>query len=254
MKREKKNYNSPSTEETIFRSNNNADSIYFSHPNKDINNRNIFIFKVILVGDGGAGKTSIFDRFTTNSFSDNFSCTMKVDYKVKSIVIDKDNTVDLQVWDTCGQEKYKTVTRSYYRNNHGCIIVFDITKKESYNNVLNWYNDLKEFGQKGQTIVLVGNKKDLSEKREVYFKEIDELASRLNLTYIEISAKTGENVMHLFEYIALKFLKKEEYLRQIPENSNFSTSNVMRNSITINKTLHSEKFHKNEKSKIKNCC
>lgn len=226
-------------------------------PGKD-KNKTVHQYKVILLGDGGVGKTSIYDKFTTNTFSGIMSNTLKIEFRVKTIEIDNQNTVDMQVWDTCGLEKFRTVTRSYYRNNHGCVIIFDITCRDSFNNVMEWYRDLKEYGLKEQIIVIVGNKKDLSGERLVYLKEIDELLTKINLTYIEVSAKTGENVQYLFEYISLKLLARDEHSKKIPESSNnFTTSEILRNSVTLNKSLHSVLFNNKHDKRFKEnktCC
>lgn len=221
-------------------------------------NKLIHLYKVILLGDGGVGKTAIYEKFTTNTFSGMMSNTLKIESRLKTIEIDNQNIVDVQVWDTCGQEKFRTVTRSYYRNNHGCVIVFDITCRESFSNVMEWYNDLKEYGLKEQIIVLVGSKKDLSSERKVYLSEIDNLLTKLNLTYIEVSAKTGENITYLFEYLSLKLLARDEHSKKLPEfSNNFTTSEILRNSLTLNKSLHSVLFNKNKENQLKKnktCC
>ncbi len=220
--------------------------------------KTIHLYKVILLGDGGVGKTAIYDKFTTNTFSGIMSNTLKIESRVKTIEIDNQNTVDMQVWDTCGQEKFRTVTRSYHRNNHGCIIVFDITCRESFNNVMEWYKDLKEFGLKEQIIVIVGSKKDLSSERKVYLSEIDDLLTKLNLTYIEVSAKTGENINYLFEYMSLKLLTRDEHSKKIPEfSNNFTTSEILRNSVTLSNSLHSVFYNKKHEKRLKDnktCC
>ena len=239
-------------DETVFNNKNPVKAKYYRDENKD---RIVHQYKVILVGDGGVGKTSIFAKFMSNTFSEIPSCTLKIDAKVKSIEIDSEKMVDLQVWDTCGQEKYKTITRSYYRNNHGCIIVFDVTNMHTFNNVINWYHDLKDNGQKDQTIVIVGNKKDLSKERQVFLKDIDPLITKLDITYIEISAKSIQDVSYLFEYMALKILKKEEHLNKIIDYSNnFTTSNIMRTSLTLDKSLHSAAYNDKVDKEQKICC
>lgn len=251
MKKAYTNY----SEESIF-TKKGANEVTHYRTEDDSKKRTVHQYKLILVGDGGVGKTSIFGKFMSNTFSCVPSCTLKIEAKVKSIEIDKENVVDLQVWDTCGQEKYKTVTRSYYRNNHGCIIVFDITNKDSFKSVINWYNDLKEYGQKDQIIILVGNKKDLSPDRQVCLMEIDVLITKFDLTYIEVSAKSGENVPYLFEYMSLKFLYKDDHLKKIPEYSNnYTTSNLMRNSLTINQSIHTVAYDKKmQKLRKQRCC
>jgi len=123
---------------------------------------------------------------------------------------------------------------------------------------MEWYNDLREFGLKEQIIVIVGNKKDLSTERKVYLSEIDDLLTKLNLTYIEVSAKTGENINYLFEYMSLKLLTRDEHSKKLPEfSNNFTTSEILRNSVTLNKSLHSVFYNKKREKQLnenKTCC
>jgi Ras-related protein Rab-2A len=133
--------------------------------------------------------------------------------------------------------------------------VFDLTDRDSFFSAVgSWFNDLKEYGKKDQTLLLVGNKKDLCQERKVYLREIDDMITKLKLNYIEVSAKTGDNVQYLFEYMALKFLAKDEQLKKLPDSSNYYTT-IMRNSLSLDKSLHCEEYNKRrERMKRQSCC
>ena len=166
--------------------------------------------KTILIGDAYVGKTSILQVFMSNKFTTDYKCTIGVDFWVKSIYIDDITTVDLQIWDTCGQERFKTITRQYYSDTHGCILVFDLTKRKSFLNLEIWIDDLKNFGRLEMTILLIGNKSDLIEAREVSKEEIDLFLKKYNYEYLEVSALTGDNVKLCFETIAKGMVKQHE--------------------------------------------
>ena len=125
--------------------------------------------KLLLVGDSGVGKTNILTRFSKNEFNHNTKSTIGVEFGTKILNI-KDHNIKLQIWDTAGQERYKSITVAYYKGSKGAIIVYDITRKESFNNILTWLNDIKNNADKDIVIILVGNKCDLID-REVSIEE-----------------------------------------------------------------------------------
>ena len=139
-----------------------------------------FIFKLILIGNSGTGKTSIINRYINEKFEDSYKCTIGVDFILKKIKINNQN-IKLQIWDTAGMEKYKQITTSYYRGSHGAIVVFDLTNKDSFNDVQKWVNDFYNITNQSsnmRSVVIVGNKSDLIEKREVNKDDIDKYISR----------------------------------------------------------------------------
>ena len=125
-----------------------------SNMNKNINSYN---FKVILLGDSSVGKTSIFTRFLEGKFDENYKCTIGTEYKLHSIYPDLNTEVNLHVWDTAGSEKYKSITKQYYRDAHGIILIYDIANRKSFNNLNNWIEDIKNNSIKDFQIVIVGN-------------------------------------------------------------------------------------------------
>lgn len=162
-----------------------------------------YIFKIILIGDANIGKTSLINRYVNKVFNDKYICTIGVDFMMKSIIYE-DQTIKLQIWDTAGMEKYKQITVSYYRGAQAAIVCFDLTNKTSFENVSRW---IGEFTQNcnpmfQKIIILVGNKADLTDEREVKQEEIDTYTTLNNYTYYECSSKTGDNVEDLFYNLA----------------------------------------------------
>ena len=169
-----------------------------------------FIFKLILIGNSGTGKTSIINRYINEKFEDSYKCTIGVDFILKKIKINNQN-IKLQIWDTAGMEKYKQITTSYYRGAHGAIVVFDLTNKDSFNDVQKWVNDFYNITNQSsnmRSVVIVGNKSDLIEKREVNKDDIDKYISINNLSYVETSAKDGLNIEKMFVGITEELMGK----------------------------------------------
>ena len=160
-----------------------------------------YVIKLLLIGESGAGKTSLLLRYDRNTFSDVFISTIGIDFKIKYIVIDKKH-IKLQIWDTAGQERFKTITSSYYRGSHGVFIVYDITNRISFNNATKWINDISNNIYIDVVKILIGNKCDLSERRAVTTIEGQTLANSYGIQFFETSAKTGENIEKIFETIA----------------------------------------------------
>jgi small GTP-binding protein len=157
-----------------------------------------YLFKLLLIGDSGVGKSCLLLRFAEGSFSDSFMSTIGVDFKIKSLQFEDGKVVKLQIWDTAGQERFRTITSSYYRGAHGIIIVFDVTDEESFKNVTSWISEIENYASESVCKLLVGNKTDLAEQRVVTRQQAEELAQRLGIPYIETSAKTADHVEEAF--------------------------------------------------------
>ena len=149
--------------------------------------------KTVVVGDSGVGKTSTLFRFVRDVFEEDQTPTLGVEFMSKIITREK-RRIELQLWDTAGQELFRSVTRGYYRGSIGAFIVYDITNRLSFENVERWLQDLKNTAREDVVIVLIGNKSDLSSHREVSTEDASSFASERNLLFFETSAKTGENV------------------------------------------------------------
>lgn len=133
------------------------------------------LFKMIIIGDSGVGKTNILSRYTKDQFSNDFRSTVGVEFGAKKVEM-FGIKVKNQIWDTAGQERYKSITNAYYKGAKGALVVYDITQKESFLNVKKWINELRMNGDKDVIIVLVGNKCDLEDNRMVSIEEGSELA------------------------------------------------------------------------------
>jgi Ras-related protein Rab-1A len=168
-----------------------------------------FLFKLVLIGDSGVGKSCLLLRFADDTYSDSFISTIGVDFKINTIELEG-KTIKLQIWDTAGQERFRTITSSYYRGAQGIIVVFDLTVRESYEHIANWLEEIERYAGKEVSILLVGNKCDLVNKRQIDEKVAREFAKDRGYDYIETSAKSAENVRKAFLDITQKIKERHE--------------------------------------------
>ena len=193
-------------------------------------------FKIIVIGESRVGKTSLIKRYTKDQFGGVYLTTVGIDFQNKTIEIE-DKKVKLQVWDTAGQERFRNVAKNYFQSSNGFLLVFDITDKESFQKLNDfWIGQLKMNAPEKAKSVLVGNKSDLAGQRQVSIEEAEEFAKDNNLKYYEVSAKEGTKVVELFFYLANEIYQSHTY-EEFNENK------------TI--TLKKEKSKKKDKKK---CC
>ncbi len=159
-----------------------------------------YLFKIVLMGDSGVGKSNLISRFTTNEFSLESRSTIGVEFASRSIESDG-KIIKAQIWDTAGQERYRAITSVYYRGAVGALLVYDITKRSSFENVTRWLKELRDHADSKIVIMLVGNKKDLRQQRQVTMDEAKELCKAHKLFFIETSALADTNVKTAFETI-----------------------------------------------------
>jgi len=159
-----------------------------------------YLFKVVLIGDSGVGKSNLLSRFTRNEFNLESKSTIGVEFATKSIQSDG-KTIKAQIWDTAGQERYRAITSAYYRGAVGALLVYDISKRISYDNVSIWLKELRDHADPNIVIMLVGNKKDLRHMRQVQTEEAKEFCKQHKLFFIETSALADSNVATAFETI-----------------------------------------------------
>jgi len=164
------------------------------------------LYKFLLIGDSGVGKSCLPLRFADDAFTENFISTIGVDFKIKTVMMDG-KRVKLQIWDTAGQERFQTITTSYYRGANGIIIVFDVTNQTSFESVKKWLDDVERHASQNIVKLLIGNKCDLEHKRVVDYHTAKALADRLNMPYLETSAKAATNVEKAFEKLAENTMK-----------------------------------------------
>ena len=202
-----------------------------------------YFMKIVLVGDSGVGKTNLVKRFIDGTMPQNVTNTIAVDFFSKDLMI-KNHSVKVQFWDTAGQEKYRAIANAYYKNAQGAIIVYEITNRESFENVYKWLQKLNEFGEKGISILLIGNKIDLAENRQVTFEEGQKIAEAKGALFFETSAKTNQDnfVTKAFDTLISDMLAKID----IEEKS--GNSEILTLSHHENKKLTREK-----KGNVK-CC
>ncbi|KAI9476990.1 ras GTPase [Coemansia sp. RSA 990] len=156
-----------------------------------------YLFKLLLIGDSGVGKSCLLLRFADDTYTESYISTIGVDFKIRTIELDG-KVVKLQIWDTAGQERFRTITSSYYRGAHGIIVVYDVTDSETFSNVKQWLQEIDRYASEGVNKLLVGNKSDLEDKRAVDFTEAQEFAKDLNISFLETSAKDSTNVENAF--------------------------------------------------------
>ena len=166
-----------------------------------------FTIKLLMIGDSNVGKTSILNKYVTNKFTDEFTTTIGIDFHIKRISVN-DKIVKLQLWDTAGQERFRSVTIGYFRGAQGALVVYDVTNRESFNNIKKWMEDIDKNCYNGIIIFLVGNKIDEIQNREVSIEEGKELGKKYKISYFECSAKTGKNIEELYFNIATIISKK----------------------------------------------
>ena len=128
------------------------------------------IFKVVIIGDSGVGKSNITTRYLKDEFNTSSKATVGVEFGAKKLIFEKTN-IKVQIWDTAGQERYKSITNAYYKGSKGAFIIYDITKRESFENVEKWLSELKKGSEDNITVILIGNKSDLNEERQVSIDE-----------------------------------------------------------------------------------
>jgi len=165
-----------------------------------------YLFKVVLIGDSGVGKSNLLSRFTRNEFNLESKSTIGVEFATRSIEVEG-KTIKAQIWDTAGQERYRAITAAYYRGAVGALLVYDIAKHTTYENVERWLKELRDHADNNIVIMLVGNKSDLRHLRAVPTEEARSYAERNNLSFIETSALDSTNVETAFQNILTEIYK-----------------------------------------------
>ena len=179
-----------------------------------------YIFKVLLVGNSDVGKSSLILRYVDQIWNDVFVPTIGVDFKVKSLEIEN-KSIKLQIWDTAGQERFRNVISSYFKGAHGILLIFDITSRDSFKELENWLAEVEKNASTQILKILIGNKCDLEEEREISKDEGEAFAMRNGMQYIETSAKINTNVNEAFE--ALSKIMVEYYSKKSSANNENKT-------------------------------
>jgi len=166
-----------------------------------------YLFKYIIIGDTGVGKSCLLLQFTDKRFRPVHDLTIGVEFGARMVTID-DKSIKLQIWDTAGQESFRSITRSYYRGAAGALLVYDITRRDTFNHLTRWLEEALQNGNKNMTIMLIGNKSDLEHRRQVTTEEGEQFAKEHGLIFFETSAKTATNVEEAFIQTAQKIYEK----------------------------------------------
>jgi len=201
-----------------------------------------FLYKVVVIGDSSVGKSNLIERYTKDTFKEETKTTIGVEFGHKTIKVD-DKVIKAQIWDTAGQERFKALTRGYYRGAFGALLVYSITNRVTFHNCETWLGELLAHADQGIIIMLVGNKCDLSNHREVPEAEAKSWAQKNKLAFIETSAKEDYCVGQAFERLLLEIYKQQT--STIPTESSDSGSKVVTN------TTHSI-YLENKEEKPKN--
>ena len=189
------------------------------------------VYKILLLGDSEVGKSCFLMRYSDNVFVENYISTIGLDYKLKYVQLETGETIKVQLWDTAGQDRYRTIAKNYYKGSHGILLLYDVTKLSSFENIREWIKDIKEEVYEKAMIFLIGNKIDKTTERKITTEQGTKLAEEYNLPFFEASAKSGENVDEIFKFLYKKI--SEVYIEIQKEKG--------------------EKLGKSNKKKIK-CC
>ena len=160
-----------------------------------------FIFKILLLGNSDVGKSSLILRYVDQVWSDTFVPTIGVDFKVKTLEL-QNKQIKMQIWDTAGQERFRNVISSYFRGAHGILLIYDVTNRDSFKNLESWLIEIEKNASENVLKILIGNKNDLVDDKEIKTEEGQAFANRNGMQFIETSAKENTNVTEAFECLA----------------------------------------------------
>ena len=162
------------------------------------------VYKILLLGDSEVGKSCFLMRYADNVFVENYITTIGLDYKLKYIQLDSGQVIKVQLWDTAGQDRYRTIAKNYYKGSHGILLLYDVTKSSSFENIREWIKDIREEVYEKAIIFLIGNKIDKKDQIKIKTEEGEKLAEEFNIPFFEASAKSGENVDEIFKALYKK--------------------------------------------------
>lgn len=167
-----------------------------------------FLYKVVVTGDSGVGKTNIITRFTANEFSLESKATIGVEFGHAEITLGDGTKIKVQIWDTAGQERFRTITTAYYRGAMGILLVYDVTDERSFNNIRNWIRNIEQHASEGVNKILIGNKCDVLEKKVISKEQGQALANEFGIKFLETSAKSSTGVEDAFLSLARDIKKR----------------------------------------------
>jgi small GTP-binding protein len=157
------------------------------------------VYKVLLLGDTTVGKTCFLMKYTDKTFQDIHMATIGLDYRLKSMKLKSGKNIKLQIWDTAGQDRFRAITKNYYKGSHGIILIYDVTNIQTFENVKSWVNQIREEASTNVIIYIAANKIDIEDERKVTKEEGEKLAQELGFPFMETSAKSGININETFD-------------------------------------------------------
>ncbi|CAK69460.1 unnamed protein product (macronuclear) [Paramecium tetraurelia] len=208
-----------------------------------------FLFKIILIGDSGVGKTNILQRFVKNEFILDSKPTIGVEFSTKTINVEN-KSVKCQIWDTAGQERYRAITNAYYRGAVGAFVCYDITREITFTNIEKWLSEIKEYAPKNIVIMMIGNKIDQANDRMVRSVEAAKLCQQNKIGYIETSAQNGLNVEEAFSNLV------SEIFSSMSSKQQKNVKQLQGDNLTLDDDLPSKSITKktNCRKEKENCC
>nr|CAH8832834.1 unnamed protein product [Trichobilharzia regenti] len=184
-----------------------------------------YLFKLLLIGDSGVGKTSILFRFSEDEFNSTFIATIGIDFKIRTLEMDG-KKIKLQIWDTAGQERFRTITTAYYRGAMGIMLVYDVTNGNSFDNISTWMNNISQHANQDVEKMLLGNKCDACAARVVPTEAGLQLANSYGIRFMETSAKSDINITEAFKLLAQNIKVKMEGKMEIINPPREDTRNI----------------------------
>lgn len=166
-----------------------------------------YVFKVLLLGDSTVGKTCFLMRFTENTFQEIHMSTIGLDYRFKKMPVDEGKEATVQIWDTAGQDRFRAITKNYYKGAHGIILIYDVTNQKTFENVRNWVTQIRENASEKAIIYIVGNKIDDKQNKVVTKEDGEKMAKEFDLKFFEASAKEDINIAPTFEALVKDIYK-----------------------------------------------
>jgi len=179
------------------------------------------VYKVLLLGDSTVGKTCILLKYTDKIFQETHMMTIGLDYRLKTMTLQSGKEVKLQIWDTAGQDRFRSITKNYYKGSHGIILIYDVTSLKTFENVKSWVSQIHEEISDKVVIYLVGNKIDMDDERKVQTEEGQKLAEELGVPFVETSAKSGVNIDNIFSDITERIDKEFGNILKVRKNISY---------------------------------
>ncbi|EAR90117.1 Rab-family small GTPase (macronuclear) [Tetrahymena thermophila SB210] len=205
------------------------------------------LFKIIMLGETGVGKSQMLQRYTKNKFTEDYVTTIGAEFATTSVKLNNGQVVQVQIWDTAGQEKFRSITRAFYRGAVGAVLVYDISDQQTFKKCDKWLDEIKQYNQDNQiAILLVGNKKDLIDKQQVNNQEALNFAQSKNLALAFCSAKTGDNVKEAFTSLIEEIYQQHEKVNSLANKQESQNENTQPKQQVDQQVNSRSEFKKNE--------